>query len=80
MNHLLRQLAVSCEYDNPHKSTCHGRRQLGLSKCANHGVAGAAMLQLGDRTSHKTSAGYQKQIQKSAYQIIAAKHKSPSKI
>ena len=49
---------------------------LGLSKCANQGVAGAAgdvMLQLGGHASHKTSDAYQRVNQQSADHIIAAK-------
>ena len=81
VNHLLWQLAVSCNYDNPPlQSSFHRRRQLGLSKCANHGVAGAAMLQIDGHVSHKTSAGYKSPNQQSADWIIAAKHGSPSKI
>ena len=50
----VQQLAVFCDYNNPLRYTSHGKRQQGLSKCANHGVASVAMmLQLGGYPSHK---------------------------
>ena len=80
MNYLIQQLAVSYGYNNPLLCISHGRSQLGLSKYANHGVAGAAILQIGGHASHKTSgAGYQRPNQQSADQIIASKYGSPSK-
>ena len=80
MNHLLRQLALSCDYENLLKATTHGKRQHGLSKCATYGVEGTAMIQLGGHSSNKTNAGYHRPNQQSADWIIAAKHRSPNKI